>query len=156
MKRASALIGVFFVFGLMVAADEPKKAAQESSAASEKAIRALVAELGEAWNKHDMKAYAAVLAEDAEVVNRFGHWIKGRDAIVTHLTGLHASPFRDHLVDRSSKVENVRFLSPEIAVVHERAKEERGQSVRTYVLQKRDGRWWIQTADIIEERTPPG
>ena len=138
--------------GLFVAADDPGVAGRGED---EKAIRALIERLGKAWNAHDMKGFSADLAEDVDVVNRFGHWMSGRAEVEAHLIGLHASPYRDHLVDRSSKVERVRFLTPDVAVAHERAKEEAGQSVRTYVLQKRDGRWRVQSADIAEQKAPP-
>ena len=138
--------------GLFVAADDPGAAGRRED---EKAIRALLEQLGKSWNAHDIKGFSAHLAEDVDVVNRFGHWMSGRAEVEAHLTALHASPYRDHLVDRSSKVERVRFLAPDVAVAHERAKEEAGQSVRTYVLQKREGRWRVQSADITEEKAPP-
>ena len=138
--------------GLFVAVDDPVAAGRGED---EEAIRALIEQLGKAWNAHDIKGFSAHLAEDVDVVNRFGRWMSGRAEVEAHLIGLHASPYRDHLVDRSSKVERVRFLTPDVAVAHERAKEEAGQSVRTYVLQKRDGRWWVQSADIAEQKAPP-
>ena len=52
------------------------------------------------------------------------------------------------LVDRSSQVEQVRFLTPEVALAHERVQEKTGRSIRTYVVQKKDGRWWVDAAAI--------
>jgi hypothetical protein len=72
------------------------------------------------------------------------------------MIALHASPFRDHLVGRSSKVEKIRFLKPDVAVAHERTNEQTGRSVRTYVLQKLNGQWWVESADVIQEGNPPG
>jgi hypothetical protein len=59
------------------------------------------------------------------------------------------------LVDRSSQVEQVRFLTPEVALAHELVQEKTGRSIRTYVVQKKDGRWWIQSADVIQIGNPP-
>jgi uncharacterized protein (TIGR02246 family) len=140
--------------GLLLAADDPGAEAPAAREGDEKAIRALLAQLGEAWNQHDVKTFVAGVSEDADVVNRFGQWMKSRAEIEKHLTELHASPIRDFLVDRSTQVEQVRFLTADVVLVHERAKEQAGQSVRTYVLQKRDGRWWVQSAGITQVSTP--
>jgi uncharacterized protein (TIGR02246 family) len=151
--RSFAMVAAALAVGLILGADEPRPAAAKG--ADEKAIRELLADLEKDWNKHDMKAFSARLAEDADAINRFGLWMHGRAEIERHLVGLHASPFRDHLGSRSSKVEQVRFLTPDVAVAHERTKEETGESVRCYVLQRRDGRWWVQSADIAQVGAPP-
>ena len=130
------------------------RSADSATEADEKAIRSLIAQLAEDWNKHNMKSFSAQMTTDVEVVNRFGQYFRGRSKVEEHLTGLHASPFRDHLVGRSSKVENVRFLGSSVALVHERAKEETGESIRTYVVSKTDGRWKIESATVCAVGTP--
>ena len=153
MRRSCvALLAVVSAVGLFAAARGQAPAARSED---EQAIRDLIERMSKSWNAHDIKAFMKDVAEDVAVVNRFGHWINGRAELERHLTGLHASPYRDHLVDRSSSVEKVRFLTPDVALAHERVKEEAGQSVRTYVLHKRDGRWWVESADIIEQKAPP-
>jgi uncharacterized protein (TIGR02246 family) len=152
MRVFSALVVTMLAAGLSIAADNPKP---EGADGDEKAIRELLTQGEKAWNAHDMKAFMAHVAEDGDAVNRFGVWLKGRAAIEKHLVELHKAPFRDHLVSRSSKTEQVRFLSPEVAIAIERTKEETGQSVRTYVLQKRNGQWWIQSATVVQESSPP-
>jgi uncharacterized protein (TIGR02246 family) len=142
--------------GLLLGAGEPQRGAATAPDRDEQAIRTLLQQLEQRWNAHDMKTFVAHLAEDADVVNRFGHWMKGRAEIERHLVALHASPFRNHLVDRSSHVETIRFITPDVALAHERTKEESGESIRAYVLQKRDGRWWIQSADVTQVGKPPG
>jgi uncharacterized protein (TIGR02246 family) len=149
-----SLISVFVAIvtvGLLIAAGDPRQAVQgATNEGDEKAIRALLHDLEEKWNRHDMKAFSVWLGENADVVNRFGQWMKGRPAILEHLIGLHESPFRAQLESRSSKTEQVRFLTPDVALAHELTEERTGKSVRTYVLQKRDGQWWIESADIIQ------
>jgi len=156
MRSLTLVVAAFITVGLLIAAGDPgprgKDAAKEGD---EKAIRAMLHGLGEAWNKHEMKEFSAVLGENADVVNRFGQWMKGRTAIHEHLIQLHKSSFRAQLESRSSKIEEVRFLTPEVALAHELTDEGAGKSVRTYVLQKRDGRWWIESADIIQKGQTP-
>ena len=82
--------------------------------------------------------------------------MKGRAAICEHLIGLHKSAFRAQLESRSSQIEQVRFLTPDVALRHELTDERTGKSVRTYVLQKRDGQWSIESADIIQKGQTPG
>jgi uncharacterized protein (TIGR02246 family) len=155
MRSSLGILALSVPLGLLFATDVSLKGAQAAADdRDEREIRALLQELGEAWNKHDVKAFMSRVAEEADVVNRFGQWFHGRAGIEKHLTELHASPFRDQLVDRSSQVEQVRFLTPELAVAHERTQEKAGHSVRTYVLQKRDGRWQVQSADIIQQGGP--
>jgi uncharacterized protein (TIGR02246 family) len=151
-RSCVVMLAAFSAAGLSVAADGPGPAARPED---EKAIRGVIEAMSKAWNAHDVKAFSKDLAEDVSVVNRFGHWMNGRAELERHLSELHASPYRDHLVDRSSRVERIRFLGPDVALVHERVKEQTGQSVRTYVLKKRDGRWWVESADIIEQKAPP-
>jgi uncharacterized protein (TIGR02246 family) len=157
MRSITAVVAAMLVVGLILGADGPRPATQATAQdGDEKEIRALLGQLGEEWNRHDMKAFSARLAEDANVVNRFGQWMKGRVEIEKHLVELHAMPFRDSLSSRSSKVEQVQFLTPDVAVAHERTDEGKGQSVRTYVLQKQGGKWLIRSADIIQVGTLPG
>jgi uncharacterized protein (TIGR02246 family) len=150
MQSMTLVAAAFLAVGMLAAADTPRAAGD----ADETVIRQLLGRMEEKWNAHDVKAFLVDFAPDADVVNRFGLWFKGQAEIEKHLTELHASPFRDHFVGRSSKVEAIRFLTPDVAVAHERAQEESGRSVRTYVLQKRYGRWWVQSADITQESTP--
>jgi len=57
------------------------------------------------WNTHDMPALGALFHEDASLVNRFGHYVRGVDAIVklhfwSRLTAGAAHPAGPHAVDR--------------------------------------------------------
>jgi len=48
------------------------------------------------------------------------------------------------------------FVTPDVALVHERSKEESGQSIRTYLLTKSDGQWRVQSATITQVGEAPG
>jgi uncharacterized protein (TIGR02246 family) len=102
----------------------------------------------EDWNAHDMKPFASHFADDGDAVNRFGQWFRGRAKIEDHLTGLHASPFRDQLVGRTSTVEAVRFITPGVAVAHESVKDKTSQYVMTYVLSKKGSRWLVDSVTV--------
>jgi uncharacterized protein (TIGR02246 family) len=157
MKSLTLFFAAAITVGSLIAAGDPRSAGKDATKdGDEKAIRALLHDLGEAWNKHEMKEFSARLGENADVVNRFGQWMKGRAAISEHLIGLHKSAFRAQLESRSSQVEQVRFLTPDVALAHELTDERTGKSVRTYVLRKRDGQWLIESADIIQKGQTPG
>ncbi|XYH98511.1 YybH family protein [Sorangium sp. So ce1128] len=69
----------------------------------------------DAWNRHDMDAFAALQAEDADFVNIFGMWWHGRAEIRKNHVGIHETVFRQSRLT-SVRVET-RFVTPEIAVV---------------------------------------
>jgi len=48
-----------------------------------------------AWNAHDMDALGALFDEDATFVNRFGHYVRGVDEIVTLHAPIHETIYRD-------------------------------------------------------------
>jgi uncharacterized protein (TIGR02246 family) len=156
MRSLTLVVAAVVTVGLMIAAGDPRSRAQDATKeGDEQAIRALLHDLGEDWNKHEMKEFAARLGENADVVNRFGQWMKSRSAILEHLSALHKSSFRAQLESRSSQIEQVRFLTPDVALAHELTDEGPGKSVRTYVLQKRDSKWLIESADIIQKGQTP-
>jgi uncharacterized protein (TIGR02246 family) len=49
----------------------------------------------EAWNGHDMDAFAALFEPDAIFVSRFGHVWRGLDEIVARHTDIHRTIYRD-------------------------------------------------------------
>lgn len=75
----------------------------------------LAAAFCDAWNRHDMDAFAALQAEDADFVNIFGMWWHGRAEIRKNHVGIHETVFRQSRLT-SVRVET-RFVTPEIAVV---------------------------------------
>ncbi|MGK3992305.1 SgcJ/EcaC family oxidoreductase [Sorangium sp. So ce1024] len=75
----------------------------------------LVAAFNDAWNRHDMDAFAALQAEDADFVNVFGMWWHGRPEIHKNHVGIHETVFRQSRLS-SVRVET-RFVAPDLAVV---------------------------------------
>lgn len=103
-----------------------------------------------AWNRHDAQAFAAVHADDADVVNVEGWWRQGRAALERNLRAAFASVFRQRTL---TFARIVRFLPSGIAIAHARwvmsgARTPQGlarptRGVQTLVLQKRGAEWRI-------------
>lgn len=70
----------------------------------------------DAWNRHDMDAFAALFDEHADFVNVIGlHW-RGREQIRRAHAELHRTRMKDsHLAIQSH---SVRMLRPDVALVH--------------------------------------
>jgi uncharacterized protein (TIGR02246 family) len=114
----------------------------------ETAVRDLYQELMDAWNKGSGDAFAAVFTQDGDLVAFDGTHFKGREEI---------APFHQELFDKWLKgtrlvgrVEDVRFLSPEVALMHAvgstvmRGKSEPSperDSIQTLVAVRQDGEW---------------
>jgi len=127
----------------------------------EEAVRAVGMRVIETWNAHDMKAFAALYADDAEFVNVYGMWWTGRERIQAEHQATHATVFREsHLSAREMRV---KFLRPDVASLHMRwdlsgLALPNGQplpdrkGILVYVLVKDSGQWRIavgQNTDIV-------
>lgn len=89
---------------------------QEMEAPSRTQIAGIVDALAETWNRHDMAAYAALFAEDADFVNVIGmHW-RGRREIEAVHNKLHETVFRDTALRGLEWI--VKFPCPDVAVGH--------------------------------------
>ena len=134
---------------LSTCASRPLHAADR--AGDELAIRELVARRQQAWNQHKAHAYAALYAEDADVVNVMAWWWKGRAEIEKNLTHMFATVFRNSTL--RFRQADVRFLSPDIAIVHLRwtmsgarmppGLPEPREGLQTLTVQKVSGKWLI-------------
>ena len=125
-------------------------AAEPEKDAEEKVIRSLIARMAEAWNNHDVKSFMSRFADDADIVNRYGERQMGRDTAAERFNELHMSALRDLLAERVSTVESVRFVTPDVAVVHEQSKESEGVSIWTYVPSKKEGRWKVESVTVVK------
>jgi uncharacterized protein (TIGR02246 family) len=128
-------------------------AASQESSDDESSIRQVQAFQAYAWNRHDAAAYAGLFTEDGDCVNVLGWWWKGRAEIESKLTPAFAFVFRESQLTITDT--SVRLLSPSIAIAHVRwtmtgAKvpfviPEPKQGIQIQVLQKKAGRWLIQS-----------
>ncbi|HXU20349.1 MAG TPA: SgcJ/EcaC family oxidoreductase [Verrucomicrobiae bacterium] len=123
-----------------------------AASTDESAIRDLVgARQQQAWNQHDARAYAALFAEDSDVVNVMAWWWKGHGEIESNLTLMFANIFRESTLTFGQV--DVRFLTPDIAIAHAHwtmtgahmppGLPEPREGLQTLTVQKRNGRWLI-------------
>jgi uncharacterized protein (TIGR02246 family) len=80
----------------------------------EDAIRSLYQQFIDAWNRRSAQDFAALVAEDGNVVGFDGSQLNGRTAIKAELERI----FKEHqTAPYLTKVQEVRFLTPDIAVL---------------------------------------
>jgi uncharacterized protein (TIGR02246 family) len=148
-----------------------------TSSSDEEAVRKVVSEFAEAWNRHDTNAREALFTPDADFVNIYGsHW-KGRESIQLNHAFLHGAipadsagvtlPKSAYGIYKASNVTHpqvdVRFLSKDVAVVHAqnelvgdaRTKDPR-RTLMVMILTKENNRWLIAVAQNTEINRPPG
>ncbi len=87
---------------------------QSSAAGSDPA--AVVGRFVDAWNDHDMHALGDLFADDADFIDVFGNWFKGRAAFAQVLAERHRSVFAGSRFTRKDTA--VRQVSAGLAVVH--------------------------------------
>jgi uncharacterized protein (TIGR02246 family) len=68
------------------------------------------------WNSHDMESFGALFHADATFVNRFGHYVRGVDAIIQMHAHIHATIYSDSTLE--NELIDVVPLSADAAVVH--------------------------------------
>ena len=128
------------------------------------AIRELENQFNAAWNRHEPDAIAASLADDAQFITVNGAWTTSRQGFRDLMQRLHGpgGPFRAST--RRSPEMQVRFLAPDIAILHTRfwikgevmhdaLSQEDRESVGTRVVRKIDGRWRIVATQNTDVRT---
>ena len=121
----------------------------QSSSKDEDAIRQVVQQIQDGWNAHDGKAFAAPFAADADYVVVNGMKIKGREAIEKGHTAIFTTIYKDS--HNIGTVKSIRFLRPDVAVVHVEwnlefrvgGETRKGHAVNTMVMTKDGGKWSI-------------
>ena len=120
----------------------------ENRVADVEAVRDLYRELMDGWNRGNGEDFAAVFAEDGDLVAFDGTHFEGRAEI---------APFHQELFDKWMKgtrlvgrVKDVRFLSPDVALMHavggtvmrgKSAPTPERDSIQTLIATKRGGEW---------------
>ena len=118
----------------------------------EEAIRSVITEFIDCWNRHDMSALAALFADDADFVDVFGNWFQDSRAIAEALARRHATVFKESRF--TEKELAIRIHKPDLAVVHvvielSGAVDRQGQQlppglgVITSVIERTVGGWRI-------------
>ena len=118
-------------------------------AEDEKAIRAVIVGLSDAWTAGDARAWAAAFTEDADFTVWNGLYVKGREAIEQGHRQIFSTIYKD--TRHRMTVRSVRFLRDDVAVAHADASVARKgedfpaspQVVPLFVLVKDKGQWRI-------------
>jgi uncharacterized protein (TIGR02246 family) len=128
----------------------------------ETGVTAVVQKFEDAWNRHDMDAFALLFATDADFVNVIGmRWV-GHHAIKQHHAASHATIFKSSTLKIGDTT--IRFLKPDVATARSvwqlsGISSPSGQpapprtGILTNVLIRIDGHWLIeltQNTDIIK------
>ncbi len=122
----------------------------DSHLAEETAVRALYEQLMDGWNDGSGEAFAAPFAEDGDLIGFDGTHLKGRRKI----TPFHQRLFGTYLKETRlvGRVKSVRFLGPDVALVHARGGTLRGGKstpsskrdlIQTLVDVRRGGEWRV-------------
>jgi uncharacterized protein (TIGR02246 family) len=128
----------------------------------EDAVRELEHRFNAAWNAHDPDALAEPLVDDAQFITVNGAWTTSRAGFRDLMQRLHDAngPYRSST--RRTPEMRVRFLAPDIAILHSRfwiegevlhdaLSQPSRESVGLRVVHKIDGRWRIvatQNTDV--------
>lgn len=127
--------------------------------ADEDAIRDLIDQQEKGWAAGDPEAYAGVFTPDADYVTFLGSHYRGREAIAASCAPL----FRKLLKGSRLHIEisRVRFLTPDVALVHANAtvvkrrarrRKRRNTRVNTSVAVRIDGRWRLAASQNTTHR----
>ena len=151
-------IGVLLIMGVTSGS-----VAMDKQINDEAGVNAVVRGFEDAWNRHDLDAFAMLFATDADFVNVVGmRWV-GRDAIKQHHAASHATIFKSSTLKIGDTT--LRFLKADVATARSiwtlSGTSESGQlsptrtGILTHVIARIDGHWLIvltQNTDI----TKPG
>src|SRR3954469_22759732 len=69
-----------------------------------------------AWNAHDMAALGDLFEEDATFVNRFAHYVRGKEEIVALHIPIHQTIYRDSTLE--NELIDVVHIADEAVVIH--------------------------------------
>ena len=122
---------------------------QAAPGPDEREIRALVDHMFDGWGRGDAAAYHADVTDDADYVSFDGSRRNKADSIRSHENLFRTVLYGSRL---TGQVESVRFLTPDVAVVHltgsvvegwRQRMRQRRLSRQTMVVVRRDGRWQV-------------
>ena len=161
ISARSAAVFLLILAPLAISRGQDKPA---TASADESAIRQVVANFVDGFNRHDARAVSLSFAEDADFTNPQGIYKHGR----TEIEGRFASNFAGRLKNarRAVSVHRIRFLTPKIAAVEigwkmTGATTESGvpiplrEGVLAWVMTKQNGKWLITVFHEPEFAAPP-
>ena len=122
------------------------------SAGDETAVKTVLNQFADSWNRHDMKAMHDLDTDDVEWINVVGHDWQGKEATFKGHTAIHKGMAAK--VDMSIESAKVRLIAPNVAiavtVLHFTASTdprfawtEASKTRASYTVVKRGGDWKI-------------
>lgn len=141
----------------------PLSPAVAQDAASEAAIRAIIAEQVTAWDAGDGTRYANHLAPEASFTNLFGMVMYGASAFAKRHTEILSTFYKG--TTKKHVVRRIRFLVPDVAIVdidnevHGVRSMPAGITVpsngvvKTQLMEvfvRRDGQWWVEAYHNVD------
>lgn len=141
----SILLALILVLGHNLANAQQFDTTKETAA-----VKELVKNYEDAWNRHDAKALADNYDTNATWVNWFGAYYIGKKDIQDHYETVHNTYFKPSYYHTRS-IEDITFIKPDVAISHVRTgltgdARYPGQTFefrRTIILTKHDGAWLI-------------
>ena len=139
--------------------------ASASRGDDEQAISQVEARWQDAWNRHDMDALAGLFTDDATFIQVNGRRWDGPAEIKKNHVALHAMMFKESVWANHDT--DIRFLTPDVAVVHQTwgmrgdrnpdgSPRQPRDGIFTQVFVKRDGKWLITAAQNTNIVIVPG
>lgn len=116
MVRVTSLARSVFLVGLALGLCLPVTAKAQGSPADEAAIRRLVSEMTDGFNRHDAAAYMRLYTPDADFVSVRGEKAKGRSHAEQELAAIFKTRAKEATL--KTKEVDVRFIRPDVALVH--------------------------------------
>jgi uncharacterized protein (TIGR02246 family) len=142
-ERLLALSCLAIVFAVPLEA----RSSDASQSEDEAAIRNVLSRFYDGWNSHDVEKMVSTYSEDVDHINTRAKWNQGKSAIREALSAFHSGPGKS---DRKTfTIEKVRFIKPDVAVVHVRSLSTVG-NIGTYVMTKQSGRWLVVSFTNVE------
>lgn len=132
---------------------------------SEAQVRARSQEFAAAWNRHDVKAMAAVWASDGDLINPFGRVAKGRAEVEKLFADEHSTVMKDSTFTITNMT--VRLIKPDVAIADWDVEiagmhAADGSAIPTQkmhvsdVMVKKAGQWSTVSARPMAYLPPPG
>ena len=147
--RTFVVAGLSFVLLTPAMGQVPPPAAKASEASDREQITAILRSWEEAWNSHDMRAFADLFHEDGVWVLWTGAVWRGRAAIEEGHAAVHKTVFRNSI--QRERLEELTFVGPDAAVIRffstltgdARAPDKVIRSRKVLVVTRREGKWKI-------------
>jgi uncharacterized protein (TIGR02246 family) len=166
--RRSLLVTVPLAAALAVAAcgtsanedgsTAPPAATSQSmpTAADEAAVRRLLDQINQAWERGDAAAYASYHTPDADLVDFRGVHAAGRQEIIDLLQPAFDGVLKNTRVE--ARIVDLRFLAADVAIFHTEGKiaPVGDDSVQTFVATKQGGQWRIAAFQNTRKQSPGG